>query len=85
MPRLEAMACGTPVIVSNTSSLPEVAGDAGMLVDPYDTEMMAWYMEKLIIDTELHREYSQKGLMRAEKFTWDNAADVVLGIYKSLG
>jgi len=85
IPPLEAMACGTPVIVSNTSSLPEVAGDAGMLVDPYDTEMMAWYMEKLIIDTELHREYSQKGLMRAEKFTWDNAADVVLGIYKSLG
>lgn len=85
IPPLEAMACGTPVIVSNTSSLPEVVGDAGILVNPYDVENLAYEMECVLNDTELRKTMSEKGLIQAGKFSWEDSAKKVLDIYKKLG
>lgn len=84
MPPLEAMACGTPVIVSNSSSLPEVVGDAGIQVEPKDIERMANEMGRLINDTELRKHYSKKGIVQAKKFSWEQSAKTVLDIYHSL-
>ena len=67
---LEAMACGTPVITSNTSSLPEVVGDAALLVDPLDTEDLAEAIARLLADDRLAKELSERGLARAPQFTW---------------
>jgi glycosyltransferase involved in cell wall biosynthesis len=68
---LEAMACGTPVITSNTSSLPEVVGDAGLLVDPYDVAAIAEAMARLFSDDRLAKELRERGLTRAPGFTWE--------------
>ncbi len=84
MPPLEAMACGTPVIVSNTSSLPEVVGDAGILVNPKEPENLAFEMNRLLNDTKLRQELSQKGLLRSQAFSWEDSAKKVIDIYKSL-
>jgi glycosyltransferase involved in cell wall biosynthesis len=82
MPVLEAMACGTPVLVSNNSSLPEVAGDAAVLVNAYSIEDMASSMERLYFDGELRRQLREKGIERAKKFTWQNAAKQLYDLYK---
>ena len=74
---LEAMACGTPVIASNTSSLPEVVADAGLLVDPRDTTTIADAMARLFSDTRLAEELRERGIARASQFTWERAAGVV--------
>ncbi len=84
IPPLEAMACGTPVIVSKTASLPEVVGDAGILVDPHDIENLAFEMERLINDSALRKRCSEKGLVQADKFSWEDSARKVIEIYKSL-
>jgi glycosyltransferase involved in cell wall biosynthesis len=84
MPPLEAMACGIPVIVSNTSSLPEVVGDAGIQVDPKSKEDLYKWMEELIINDELRNNLIQKGLVRAKEFTWEKAAIKTLEVYKQL-
>jgi len=81
---LEAMACGTPVIVSNTSSLPEVVGDAGLQVDPFKPDEMAVAMWRILTDAELHRSLSAKGITRAACFSWDKAAEQTLALYHSL-
>ncbi len=70
IPVLEAMACGTPVITSNLSSLPEVAGDAAILVDPYQVREITVAMSDLIKDDELHQQLRQLGLQRASQFSW---------------
>ncbi|NJK62743.1 MAG: glycosyltransferase family 4 protein [Synechococcaceae cyanobacterium SM2_3_1] len=70
LPVLEAMACGTPVITSHLSSLPEVAGDAALLVDPYRTEEIAAAMQLLLQDPQLPEQLRQKGLARSAQFTW---------------
>jgi glycosyltransferase involved in cell wall biosynthesis len=70
LPPLEAMKCGAPVIVGNQTSLPEVVGDAGVTVDPFDVRSIAEAIEKLIKDSALRRELSVKGLRRAETFDW---------------
>ena len=70
-PVLEAMACGTPVITSNISSLPEVAGDAAILIDPYNHNEITAAMESLASDRQLRSHLSQKGLEQASKFTWE--------------
>lgn len=67
---LEAMACGTPVLASNTSSLPEVVGDAALLVDPRDTAALAEAMARLFSDDRLAKELSARGLARARQFSW---------------
>ena len=79
---LEAMACGTPTIVSNTSSMPEVVGDAGLIVDPSNREEIAVAMHRLLTEEPLHQELSQKGLQRASVFSWSRAALETLDVYR---
>lgn len=81
---LEAMACGTPTIVSNISSLPEVVGDAALLVDPSDAEEIAIAMHRLLTNDDLHSELRQKGFRRAGCFSWDEAARQTLKVYESI-
>jgi glycosyltransferase involved in cell wall biosynthesis len=80
LPALEAMACGTPVLASSTSSLPEVVGDAGLLIDPLDVDAIAGGLERLARDTELRRALAERGLARAAGFTWEQAARETLKI-----
>ena len=82
LPPLEAMACGTPTIVSNVSSLPEVVGDAALLVNPQDTEELAIALQRLLTDDMLHAELREKGLQRAACFSWDQAAHKTLEVYR---
>ncbi len=72
---LEAMACGTPVVVSSRSSLPEVVGDAGLLVDPADPDAWTEAMARVLGDDELRRELGTRGRARAASFTWQRAAE----------
>lgn len=84
LPPLEAMACGTPTIVSNVSSLPEVVGDAALLVDPNDAEEIAVAIHRLLSDDDLCDELRSKGLQRAECFSWTIAAEQTLSIYRKV-
>ena len=84
LPPLEAMACGTPVIVANTSSLPEVVGDAALLVDPTDPDGMAVALWRVLSDDATRRQMSEKGLRRARRFSWKKAALETLDIYHRL-
>ena len=84
LPPLEAMKCGTPVIVGNKTSLPEVVGDAGVTVDPFDTSSIAAAIESLINDSVLRRELSVKGRKRAETFDWLETARQTLAIYEQV-
>ena len=84
MPPLEAMACGTPVITSNTSSLPEVVGDAAIVVDPYDANKLVEEMYQLLTDDGLKEEMIRKGLKRSKMFSWDKSARETLRVYKEL-
>ncbi|WP_447973265.1 glycosyltransferase family 4 protein [Nitrospira sp. Kam-Ns4a] len=81
-PVLEAMACGCPVISSNASSLPEVAGDAALLVDPSDTEGFAKAIERVLSDPALRRDLRERGLGRAAQFTWDRTARETVAVYR---
>lgn len=82
LPPLEAMACGTPVIVSKGSSLPEVVGDAGLYVNPLDVDELARTMEKILSDADLAASLKAKGLERASQFSWKNAAEKTLNILR---
>lgn len=82
LPPLEAMACGTPVIASKTGSLPEVAGDAAILVDPYHVETIAEALRRLSGEAALHRQLREKGLARAAGFTWARTARMTLDTYR---
>jgi glycosyltransferase involved in cell wall biosynthesis len=82
-PVLEAMACGTPVITSNLSSLPEVAGDAGLLVDPYDVGAIATAMQTLAHDASLWATLRQKGLAQAQTFSWQKTADLTKAVLQA--
>ncbi len=82
LPPIEAMACGLPVICSSTSSLPEIAGDAALLVPPCDAACMAGAMRKLIDDSALRRELIRKGLDRAKRFTWAETARLTMDAYR---
>jgi glycosyltransferase involved in cell wall biosynthesis len=84
IPPLEAMACGTPVITSNTSSLPEVVGDAAIVVDPYDADKLVEEMYQLLTDDGLKKEMIRKGLKRSKMFSWDESARKTLRVYKEL-
>jgi glycosyltransferase involved in cell wall biosynthesis len=81
-PPLEAMACGVPVITSNTSSLPEIVGDAALLIDPYDTHGLVAAMLRVLTDDRLRNEMSQRGLCQAKLFSWRKAAEETLKVYK---
>ena len=78
LPVLEAMACGVPVVCSNVSSLPEVAGDAALLVDPLDTAGLAEALARALEDSDLRREMVARGLAQAARFTWGQAARQLL-------
>ena len=84
LPPLEAMACGTPVVASNTSSLPEVVGDAGILVDPNNTEQIAQALLKIIEHPELRCDFSQKALERSALFSWGKTAKQTLELLKAV-
>ena len=81
LPVLEAMSCGTPVITSNTTSLPEVAGDAAVLVDPHSVADIGANLENLLDNETLRKELSARGLKRAQAFGWAKAAEQTLDVY----
>jgi len=80
LPVLEAMACGTPVACSNTSSLPEVVGDAALTFDPHDVEEMAVVMGRLLAEGDLRAELVARGHERCARFTWGACARQVIGV-----
>ncbi len=84
LPTLEAMRCGTPVIASNTTSLPEVVGDAGILVDPKDEDALCQAMLNLLTDSHLVQELRQKGFARSQNFSWSNCAADTVEVYKRI-
>jgi glycosyltransferase involved in cell wall biosynthesis len=84
LPALEAMRCGTPVITSTAEALREVVGDAGLLVDPDDVEGWASAMRTLLENNDMAREMGERGLRRAERFSWDTCARETLGVYRSV-
>jgi glycosyltransferase involved in cell wall biosynthesis len=81
LPPLEAMAAGTPVITSNVSSLPEVVGDAAILIDPYDPDSIADAMRRVLTDPALREELRERGLARVHEFSWDRSVGRVREIY----
>jgi glycosyltransferase involved in cell wall biosynthesis len=84
MPVLEAMACGTPVVTSTLSALPEVAGDAGLLVDPYDADAICGGLAELLESQARREELSRRGLERARRFTWHQVAEQTVRVYKEI-
>ncbi|MFH1486891.1 MAG: glycosyltransferase family 1 protein [Chloroflexota bacterium] len=84
LPVLEAMACGTPVIAARSSSLPEVAGDAALMVDPESVRDIADAIERLAGDKELQRELRQKGLARAKQFSWQRTAAETMALLEEV-
>lgn len=84
-PPLEAMACGTPVIASKTSSLAEVTDSCALLVNPYDEEELAEAMHRMILDRGLRETLIAKGLVRARQFSWTRAAQETLRVYEQIG
>jgi glycosyltransferase involved in cell wall biosynthesis len=85
LPPLEAMACGVPVVCSNSSSLPEVVGDAGILVSPYDIDALSDALASLLDDPVRRRELAERGLKRARQFTWERSARQLLDIWRRVG
>lgn len=79
-PPLEAMACGLPTIVSHTSSLPEVVGNAALMIDPYNIDELTWAMKTALLDQGLRRELTQRGIIQAKKFSWQKCAQEVLDV-----
>lgn len=84
LPPLEAMACGTPALASNATSLPEVTGDAAILVDPYSLESMTTGIENIIHDTVLRATLIAKGLERVKLFSWDKTASRIQNVLTSI-
>jgi glycosyltransferase involved in cell wall biosynthesis len=85
IPVVEAMACGTPVIASAVTSLPEVAGDAGLLVDPASVDEIAEAMVRVESSPDLRQTLVTRGLARARQFTWQNCARTTLDAYGEMG
>jgi len=81
LPVLEAMACGVPVITSAVSSMPEVTGDAGILLAPGDVDALASAMQRVLTDRALHATLAAKGLARARMFSWERTAQATLDVY----
>jgi len=84
IPILESMACGTPVITSNTSAMPEISGGASILVDPYNIDQLANQIESFFSSSYDADSVITQGLKRVEDFSWDNTAQKVLKLYKSM-
>jgi glycosyltransferase involved in cell wall biosynthesis len=84
IPVLEAMACGTPVVCANNSSLPEIAGDAALMVEATDMEALADAMRRLVVDSLLREKLIRRGYEQARKFRWEEAARRLLGVYSEI-
>ncbi len=84
LPPLEAMQCGSPVITSNTSSLPEVVGDAGIMLDPKDADGLCGEMLRLYNNKDLRQEMSQKSIKRAALFSWDKTVKKTIAGYRQI-
>jgi alpha-1,3-rhamnosyl/mannosyltransferase len=82
LPVLEAMACGTPVACSNTSSLPEVVGDAALLFDPTDAAGIAEALSRLMHDADLRADLRERTLRQAARFSWERTARATLTVYR---
>ncbi len=82
LPALEAMACGTPVITSNLASLPEITGDAAILLDPYNTAAITSAMSDLGRDAQMRSQLSQLGLQQAQKFSWEKTGVATKEVFK---
>jgi glycosyltransferase involved in cell wall biosynthesis len=85
LPPLEAMASGTPVVTSNVSSLPEVVGDAAVLVDPYDVDSIVEGLRSVLTDPARAAEMRRKGLERAREFSWERSVTKTLQVYRHIG
>src|SRR5205814_3453356 len=81
LPPLEAMACGAPVVTSNVSSLPEVTGDAALLVDPTSAEEIAAAISRVLTDSALRADLKARGLARARQFSWERSVRQIREIY----
>lgn len=84
LPPLEAMSCGAPIITSNLTSIPEVVQDAGILINPYDTDELINALLIMLSDTKSRNEFIEKGLKRAALFSWENTALSTLKVYKTM-
>ena len=84
LPVLEAMACGCPVICSNVASLPEVAGDAALLIDPFQVEDLAGAMDKVVGDCALREDLIRKGPLRSSQFSWEKTAKQTLEVFRAV-
>jgi glycosyltransferase involved in cell wall biosynthesis len=84
IPMLEAMRCGVPVITSNTSSMPEVSGDAAMIIDPYKPDEITTAMKKILNSSDLRQNMIDKGYQQSLRFSWKRMAEEVLSIYHSV-
>ncbi len=82
LPVLEAMACGAAVVTSNNSSLPEVAGDAALLIEARDVDALAFAMQKILDDSSLRAQLKQRGLVQAQKFSWQKSAQQLHAAFK---
>lgn len=85
LPPLEAMACGTPVIASNWTSVPEIVGDAGLIADPDNVPEMTNAISRVLVDSELRELLVHKGLAHAREFTWENTAALLLSVCEDAG
>jgi len=84
IPILEAMSCGTPVITSNISSMPEIADDAAIKVNPYNVEEIAHAMRAIVSDEKMRADYIERGKARAREFSWEKAAEQTLALYDKM-
>ena len=84
LPVLEAMACGTPVACSNTSSLPEVAGDAALLFDPTEIQAMIGAMNLALGDANMREELRRRGATQAARFSWERTAQATIAAYRDV-
>jgi len=82
LPVLEAQACGTPVLTTNVSSLPEAAGDGALMVDPYDVDALTAGLNRLLADETLRQVLRERGLAHAGRFSWSRAAQETTGVYR---
>lgn len=84
LPPLEAMACGTPVVVSDRGSLPEVVGDAGLLIDPDEPESLSDALSRVLEDSVLRTSMRKRGIVRSSEFSWAKAAHQTMAVYDSV-
>jgi glycosyltransferase involved in cell wall biosynthesis len=85
IPLTEAMACGTPIITSNSSGLAEIAGDAALFVDPGNPQEIAGGMERILRDPNLRSDLSRRALQRAKTFSWEKCATEILQVLQEQG